>query len=582
MIPTPPQLSRERRGPRPNLGFWLLLGYALLGLGTTFLARESRGLWLNLLNTAVFMHAGILALARAHRERTAARGWRLFGLGLAAQASNQALAAFHMLRHAVPPPFPAWGDLLSFLSLGLIIATLLAWPLASATGSERLRKGLDGLGAALSAFFLGWFFALGPLFHHSDSSATERTALVAFFLCNAMILGICAYLGARQATRFLGPLGWITGGFAASLLQVMLQVPLTLGGAYHLGDPLDLLVLLAALLILMAPLDPRGLEPGSQPNAEIRDASWTALILPMLPAALGLAFVLAGLAWDPSRLDPLLLGMTVALAALGLVRGMLALRDLQRLSSALESRVFERTVALESMQQAMLRTERMNAMAVLGAGMAHDLNNALLAVRTRAELTRMKLEAGRAPDIRDLDHILVAADQSTALTSRLMRFGRMDEPSPDVLCLKEELSNLETVLRMLLGRQTSLRLDLGDRPVPIRGSRSQIEQIFVNLVANARDAMPGGGAIAVRLTRTAAAGLPAAQVEVEDTGEGMSPEVQARIFDPFFTTKEPDRGTGLGLPSVRQLLADLGGTVAVASRPGSGTTFTLGIPLAES
>ncbi len=406
--------------------------------------------------------------------------------------------------------------------------------------------------------------------------------MVAFFMGNATILGICAYLGARQTSRFRGPLGWITAGFGISILQVMLQVPLTLAGAYHLGDPLDLLVLLAALFILMAPLAPQPLEPGPQPTAEVRDASRTALILPMLPAAQGLAFVLAGLAWDSARLDSPLLGMMVALAFLGLVRGMLAMRDLQRLSSALETRVLERTRALESMQQAMLRTERMNAMAVLGAGLAHDLNNALTAVRARAELARMKLEQGQAPEPQDLDHILTAADQSAALTRRLMSFGRTEEPGPGALCLQEELSHLESTLRMLLGRRTTLRLDLGERAMPIRGSRSQIEQIFVNLVANARDAMPEGGTITIRLTREVGAEGPVARMEVEDTGEGMSPEIQARIFDPFFTTKGLGRGTGLGLASVRQLLLDLGGTVAVASEPGRGTTFRLRIPLAES
>ena len=582
MPPTIPSVSQERADPRPNLRLWLFLGYALLGLGTTFLSRESRSLGLNFLNTVVFTHAGLATLSRSSRETSAAWGWRLFGLGLMAQAFNQAWATWHIVRHAAPPPFPAWGDIFSILSLGLLISALLAWPLASTSGSERLRKGLDGLGAALSAFFMSWFFALGPLFHRSDSTQAERTVMVVFFMGNATILGICAYLGARQTSRFRGPLGWITAGFGISILQVMLQVPLTLAGDYRLGDPLDLLVLLAALLILMAPLAPRALEPGAQPDAEIRDASRTALFLPMLPAALGLAFVLAGLAWDPVRLDPPLLGMMVALTCLGLARGMLALRDLQQLSFALESRVLERTGALESMQQAMLRTERMNAMAVLGAGLAHDLNNALTAVRTRAELARMKLDRGQAPEARDLDHILVVADQSTALTRRLMSFGRMEEPSPVALCLREELSSLETILRMLLGQRTALRLVLGDRAMPVYGSRAQIEQIFVNLVANARDAMPEGGTITIRLTREIVGGAPVAQVEVEDTGEGMSPETLARIFDPFFTTKGPGRGTGLGLASVRQLLLDLGGTVMVASEPGRGTTFRLHIPLSES
>ncbi len=571
----------DRLGSWPRSTAWLLLGYGSLGLGTLLLAPATRGLGLNALNALVFAHAGLLTLARTRREPDARRGWWLFSLGLFAQAINQVWATLHMFRHGAPPPFPGRGDLLSILSLGLIIASLLAWPLAATSGSERWRKGLDGLGAASSAFFLGWYFALGPLFHQSQATTLERAALMIFFLGNATILGICAYLGARQTARFRGPLGWITLGFGVSVLQVVLQVPLALTGDYHLGDPVDLLVLLAALFILAAPLAPRSLEPGLPPSSEIRDHSPAALVLPMLPAATSLALVLVSLAWAPGRLDPAVLALASVMAGLGLLRGALALRDLQHLSVALETRVLERTQDLEDMQDAMLRTERMNAMAVLGAGMAHDLNNTLATVRACAELARMKLEDGQSPEIRDLDHILVAADQSAALTRRLMSFGHMEEAPPTVICLREELSHLETILRMLLGRQISLRFELGEARVPVLGSRAQIEQILVNLVGNARDAMPRGGTILIRLSRSSSAGKPIARVEVEDSGEGMTPEVQEKIFSPFFTTKGPGRGTGLGLASVRQLMHDLGGTLAVASQPGIGTTFVLRLPLVE-
>jgi signal transduction histidine kinase len=115
--------------------------------------------------------------------------------------------------------------------------------------------------------------------------------------------------------------------------------------------------------------------------------------------------------------------------------------------------------------------------------------------------------------------------------------------------------------------------------VPVIGSRAQIEQIFVNLVANARDAMHGQGAIVIRLSRAASAGNQLAQVEVEDSGEGMTPEVQAKLFTPFFTTKGPGHGTGLGLASVRQLMHGMHGSLSVASQPGLGTTFVLRLPL---
>lgn len=568
-------------GPWPKHVFWAIPGYLALGTGAFLLAPAARSLSLNLLNTLVFLQAGAYAFGRSRREPVARGGWKTLGLGLAAQAINQGWATLSMVLRGCPPPFPSWGDLFSLLSLALIASALLAWPLASASGSERLRKGMDGLGAAMSTFFVGWYFALGPLFGRSGSSALDRWTMAAFFMGNATILGTCAYLGARRTSRFRGPLGWIALGFTVSLVQIIFQVPLALVGRYRLGDPLDLLVLVAALLLLLAPLAPVPLEPASPPDAEIQDRSPSALLLPALPASTALALVAASLAWAPARLDTPVLAMATCLAGLGLFRGMLALRDLQRLSASLETRVAERTGDLETMQEAMLRTERMNAMAVLGAGMAHDLNNALATVRACAELALARLEEGRPPEAKDLDHLLVAADQSAALTRRLMMYGHAEDGRPTRLCLRDELAHMETILRMLIGRRISLRLELGDDRIPILGSRAQIEQIFVNLVANARDAMPGGGTITLRLSRVVSEGEPLARVEVQDTGEGMAPDIQAQIFTPFFTTKGPGRGTGLGLASVCHLMEELGGSLAVTSQQGAGTTFTLRLPLAE-
>ncbi|WLT30023.1 sensor histidine kinase [Geothrix sp. PMB-07] len=581
-MPSPEaQPSPTLLGPWPKHILWVVAGYLALGAGSFLLAPHARSLGLNLLNTLAFFQASAQALGRARREPMARRGWQVLSAGLFAQSVNQAWATIHMMRLGNPPPFPSWADLFSLLSLTLIASALLAWPLASASGSERLRKGMDGLGAAMSAFFIGWYFALGPLFRRPETLPLDRWTMASFFIGNATILGTCAYLGARRASRFRGPLGWITLGFTISLLQIVFQVPLALVGQYRLGDPLDLMVLLAAVFMLLAPLAPVALEPGPPPGEEIQDRSPVALILPMLPAATALAFVLASLVWAPARLDTPVLAMATLMAGLGLFRGLLALRDLQRLSASLETRVGERTRDLEIMQEAMLRTERMNAMAVLGAGMAHDLNNALATVRACAELALTRLEEGRPPAAKDLDHILVAADQSAALTRRLMMYGRVEDDQASHLCLRDELAHMETILRMLIGRHISLRLELGGSPMPILGSRSQIEQIFVNLVANARDAMPQGGTITLRLSRAISRGKPLARVEVQDTGMGMTPEVQAQIFNPFFTTKGPGRGTGLGLASVRQLMQELGGSLSVASQPGTGTTFMLRLPLVE-
>jgi two-component system cell cycle sensor histidine kinase/response regulator CckA len=227
----------------------------------------------------------------------------------------------------------------------------------------------------------------------------------------------------------------------------------------------------------------------------------------------------------------------------------------------------------------MLRTERMNAVGAMGAGLAHDLNNALAGIRVQAELTRMRMEDGLSPSVSDLDRILVAADQSTTLTGRLMAFARQEEEALSPLDLAAETSKLENILRMLLTRQISLSLDLGSGPAFIHGSRNHVEQVLVNLIGNARDAMPQGGIITLRIRVEAEAVPPMVRLEVSDTGSGMGPEVLERLFQPFFTTKAPGKGTGLGLASVKHLVEDVNGTIHVHSVLNQGSLFTLRFPL---
>jgi two-component system cell cycle sensor histidine kinase/response regulator CckA len=189
------------------------------------------------------------------------------------------------------------------------------------------------------------------------------------------------------------------------------------------------------------------------------------------------------------------------------------------------------------------------------------------------------VEEGKSPTVSDLDRILVAADQSTALTGRLMAFARQEEEAFSPLDLAAETSKLEKILRMLLTRQTSLSLDLGSGPAFIHGSRNHIEQVLVNLIGNARDAMPQGGTITLRIRVEAEADPPVVRLEVGDTGSGMAPEVLAHLFQPFFTTKAPGKGTGLGLASVKHLVEDVNGSIQVHSVPDQGTLFTLRFPL---
>lgn len=540
---------------------------------------EPRAILLNALNLAVFLQAGLYMLARSQREPSAALGWRLLGLGMFSQACAQGWATVSILMADAAPGFPSWGDSLSVLSLGLVIASLLVWPLTSTSGFERLRKGLDGLGIAVSVFFVSWFFALGPLFRSSTAPIPIRLFWMIFFLGVATILGIGAYLGARQPARFRGPLGWILATFCISLLGVTLQIPLGLRGRYYTGHPLDLMVLLAGLVILLAPLAPQPLEPGPAPGNEALDRSIPSLLLPILPAATAIALIFGALLLAPKRLDPLVIGTGILLAALGLFRGLLALRDLQSLSATLETRVHERTRALEAAQDLLLRTERLNSMASLGAGIAHDLKNLLGIVSLNAELLVEELGTPAPAIERHASHLRDAAARASGLASDLMAIGRGHEDPPDDVELIQRIRQLWALLRATLPSSIHFEVDLPARPAFIHCQAGRLDQLVVNLVLNARDAMPEGGTLCLRVALTREEDDSLVELAVSDTGVGIPETLHARIFEPFFTTKAPGRGTGLGLASVLQTVTDLRGTLSLISRPGKGTTFTLRLPV---
>ena len=578
-VPSPPSpnpLPASRSWP----GFvrWALPGYLGAGLGALALAPVSRTVLLDGLNLAVFLQAGIHMLLRSKREVSAALGWRLLGLGMLAQSGAQGWATLSILTTRRDPGFPSWGDTASLLSLGLVIAALLAWPLASASGSERLRKGLDGLGVATSVFFLSWFFALGPMFKTSTVPTPALLFWMAFFLAVAMILGIGAYLGARQPDRLRGPLGWLLAAFCISMIGVTLQIPLGLAGRYFTGHPLDLMVLLAGMVILLVPLAPQPLEPGTTPANEIQDRSISAILLPILPAATILSLAFGALLLDPGRLDAPTIGTGILLAAMALFRGLLVLRDFQRLSAHLEARVQERTRDLEAAQDLLLRTERLNSMAALGAGIAHDLKNLLGIIRLNAELL---VEARTAPDPvleRHAAHLTDATDRATGLASNLMALGRgLTDPAEEV-DLIERIQHLWILLRATLPSSIHFDVSLPSRPAFLHCQPGRVDQLVVNLVLNARDAMPEGGTLSLRVALVEESGAPLAELTIADTGTGIPEELHGRVFEPFFTTKPLGRGTGLGLASVVQTVSELRGTLSLASERGLGTTFTLRLP----
>jgi len=182
------------------------------------------------------------------------------------------------------------------------------------------------------------------------------------------------------------------------------------------------------------------------------------------------------------------------------------------------------------------------------------------------------------------------AERAAAVTRQLLTFSRKQVLEPRLFDLNDTVEAIARLLSRLIGPEIEVHTQLGDRSNPILGDPGQVEQAIVNLAVNARDAMPEGGTIAIRLdavdvdkrNRAKYAGMPAgryARIAVKDSGVGMDADLQRQIFEPFFTTKDPDKGTGLGLSIVYTIAKESGGTVMCTSAPGKGTTFEVLLPV---
>ena len=223
----------------------------------------------------------------------------------------------------------------------------------------------------------------------------------------------------------------------------------------------------------------------------------------------------------------------------------------------------------------LVQAQKMEAVGLLAAGIAHDFNNLLTAVSGHAALLECKLPEG-SPAREHATVILEAVERAAQLTHSLLTFGRNRPPHLEPVRLNEVVAGIGALLRRVIGEDVALELHLDPCEPAAIADRGQVGQVLMNLVTNARDAIPGGGRVSITTgTTVTAGGEPRAFVEVADTGPGMDEATKARIFEPFFTTKEPGRGTGLGLPMVQSIVAQHGGSIEVDSASGAGTRFRI-------
>ncbi len=263
-------------------------------------------------------------------------------------------------------------------------------------------------------------------------------------------------------------------------------------------------------------------------------------------------------------------------------------RDLHSAVEQLQAEAGERRATVEALRESEARlreAQKLEAVGRLAGGVAHDFNNLLTVITANTGLALSDLPED-GPVRESLLEIRDAARRAGSLTRQLLAFGRRQVIAPQPVDLSQHLEGMRGMLTRLLGEDVDLVFDLAPGPEPVMADATQLEQVIMNLAANARDAVPRGGRVAIA-TRAAtlaeASGERAAGrygvLEVTDNGTGMTPEVKAQIFEPFFTTRRS--GTGLGLATVYGVARQHGGFVEVESQLGRGSTFRVWFPVAE-
>lgn len=265
--------------------------------------------------------------------------------------------------------------------------------------------------------------------------------------------------------------------------------------------------------------------------------------------------------------------------------------ELARAFNQMADTVVERNAALKTSQEQLLHMQKMDALGSFAGGIAHDFNNYLASIVAHAELADLSLTDGD-PARQDIAEVLASAARAADLTRQILVFSRKQMVELRTLDLNDVVRGIERMLQRLAGEDRQLLIETAAQPALVYADHGQLEQVVVNLVANARDAMPDGGRVRIRVSEIdAAPGDPRlphnAQggfvlLSVTDHGTGIAGEHLDRVFDPFFSTKERGRGTGMGLAIAYSIIEQSGGKLSVDSTIGVGTTFTTALPVSAT
>jgi signal transduction histidine kinase len=557
---------------------WLVLGLASVPVLAFFshLDPNTRDLILSGYVTLIMTLGLGEAFLRSAREPALRKTWQVFGIVFLLAALT---AGGQSLRNL------AGGGLVSHIPLadlsgwGLVALLLLLVPLGFNRAQSRSHHPwvsfLDGAVFTVALNQVLWMWVLHPIAQRAGLPGIHRVGVLLLFGLVSAALGLSFHVLAKGES-IRGPVGFCTAALGWLIVLLPWWVQINFLQEVRPAHPFRLAMQGGFLLLWVAVRAPWPVK------AEPRKARpWIMNLLPYIPA--GIAF-LGTLAHDlfvfhePDRLNTILLG---SLAILVLLRQVVAFREIWRLKQNLEEKVEARTRELAESSRILLRTQRMNLIATLGAGIAHDLNNLIGAALLSLDLMEPEPQPPNASGHSAREALQTSLEKAGQLTRRLLSFGRNEERPESTVELGAHLQGMYPILRALVPASTRLDVDCGTEKLLIRGNTGLIDQVVVNLVVNARDATPAGGVISLTAEALPRASeqKPWVRLSVADSGTGIPTEILAKIFEPFFSTKGPGKGTGLGLGSVKAVVHSLGGEIEVQSTVGRGSRFSVQLPL---
>jgi len=516
------------------------------------------------------------------------RYWNLIAIGMTLWLSGSLL---NVMSAALS--LPHWADLATDV---LYISLYLSWFLASdqqpqlesgwSKGDVLYRFSL--VGATVFIVIMFGYFVVVPW----AIQPSENAQYIASFNLYVIVDSILAvkfgllFAAARDAR-------WRRGfSMMAAVTSVMAVGDLLEGLGYAgilttvVGGRIDIVWLvphfILALMILTCtrqPMDTDEIVGGTNPRIQS--------LLPFYAFALPLVHL--GL-YLMGYLDPAAQASRAAIVFFGLVLfAVLSVVQQFKLEHAVAE--LRSDLVVRALDDKLRQSQRLESIGRLAGGIAHDFNNLLMVIKSYVELAHLQLspESRRVGErLTAIDH---AADRAADLIRQLLAFGRRQVLNPEVVAVNDLVTGLENMLSRIIGDDVELDVDLDPETGCTRVDPALLEQVILNLVVNARDAMPDGGRVSIRTTSMPVPseesparddGRRLVELAVTDTGVGVDPAIRERIFEPYFTTKEMEKGTGLGLATVYGIVEQSGGTIDVESEPGAGSTFRVRFPRVDS